>query len=152
MPVERVAQATLLELWRAEQPERSGPPSEKRCGHCQAFLPVESFRVEPCQSKFDPWRKWKLSSWCRPCMVEASRRWRAENPEYERAYNEARRTPPAKLECSECGVRFEGRRGRLVCSRRCRDARYRRLHPEAYAAKRARKDKRRRERRKARRS
>jgi hypothetical protein len=38
----------------------------------------------------------------------------------------------------ECGRSFEGLPDRLVCSRRCKDARYKRKHPEEYAAKRKR--------------
>ena len=50
--------------------------------------------------------------------------------------NAARRTPQAKLVCVECGGEFEGRRDRLLCgSRRCKDRRYARLHPEALREK-----------------
>jgi len=54
--------------------------------------------------------------------------------------NAARRKPPAKLRCVECGGEFEGRKGKLLCSRRCKDRRYARLHPEAVRAKQRRKD------------
>jgi hypothetical protein len=54
--------------------------------------------------------------------------------------------PPERTTCEECGGALEGRQ-RIVCSRRCRDRRYARLHPEAYAAKEARKVERRRARR-----
>ena len=50
------------------------------------------------------------------------------------------------LACSECGGVLEGGR-RVVCGERCRDARYRRLHPDAYEANERRKVERRRERR-----
>ena len=33
----------------------------------------------------------------------------------------------------------EGRKGKLICSRRCKDRRYARLHPEALRAKQRRK-------------
>jgi len=81
--------------------------------------------------------------------------WRAANPERVAAYNAARREayrlahPPMRVKCSECDVEFEAETIRVVCSRRCKDRRYRRLHPVEYAAKRARKDARRRERAKA---
>ena len=39
---------------------------------------------------------------------------------------------PTKLTCSECGEEFYGRKDRLTCSGRCKDARYRRLHPDTY--------------------
>lgn len=109
------------------------PPSGKRCTRCQEWLPFSAFR--PNRRVKSGW-----SSWCKDCQREAVRKWKAENP----AYTERRRIPPARLTCSECGVAFEGRKDRLVCSRKCRDARYRRLHPDAYREKRKRKDARRR--------
>jgi hypothetical protein len=46
--------------------------------------------------------------------------------------------------CVECGEEFEGRRDRLLCgSRRCKDRRYARLHPEALREKERRKYRRR---------
>jgi hypothetical protein len=56
--------------------------------------------------------------------------WRERNPDQVAAYNASRRVQPAKLQCVECGEAFEGRPNRLVCSRRCKDRRYARLHPE----------------------
>jgi len=41
-----------------------------------------------------------------------------------------------ELTCVECEAAFVGRPDRVVCSRRCGDARYARLHPAAFAAKR----------------
>jgi endogenous inhibitor of DNA gyrase (YacG/DUF329 family) len=38
---------------------------------------------------------------------------------------------PAQGRCSECGEPLVGQPHRVVCSRRCKDAKYRRLHPEA---------------------
>jgi hypothetical protein len=57
-----------------------------------------------------------------------------------------KRGPQPVRHCSECGAELEGRR-RVVCSERCREARFNRLHPEAYAAREGRKVERRRERR-----
>ena len=54
--------------------------------------------------------------------------------------------PPSKLECVECGVVFEGPKNRLLCSRRCKDRRYARLHPEALRKKKQRYFRRQRER------
>lgn len=49
--------------------------------------------------------------------------------------------------CSECGVELEGRQ-RVTCgSSKCREDRFRRLHPESYAEREAAKVERRRERR-----
>jgi hypothetical protein len=56
---------------------------------------------------------------------------------------------PEQTACSECGDPPEGRR-RVICgTASCRDRRYARLHPEAYAAREARKVERRRKRRAA---
>ena len=68
-------------------------------------------------------------------MNENNAEWRAANREKIEAYNASRRIPPAKLKCVECGHAFEGRKGRLVCSRRCKDKRYARLHPEKLRTK-----------------
>lgn len=48
----------------------------------------------------------------------------------------ARRPPAKRRSCSECGGELSGRQ-RVVCSPRCRDARYRRFHPDEYAAREA---------------
>ena len=72
------------------------------------------------------------------------REWRARHPDKIAAYNAARRIGPVAIRCVECGGKFEGRPDRLVCGRRCKDARYRRLHPEAYREKQRRKAARRR--------
>jgi len=77
-----------------------------------------------------------LSSWCRGCSSAATRAWREQNRE---RVNAARRKPPAKLRCVECGGAFEGRKGKLICSRRFKDRRYARLHPEALREKQRRK-------------
>ena len=60
----------------------------------------------------------------------------AEHPEHKLSRP---RVAPAKLRCVECGGEFEGRRGKLICSRRCKDRRYARLHPEALREKQRRK-------------
>ena len=70
---------------------------------------------------------------------ERSRRYYAANREAVLAKAAAKRGSGVRdrpeLVCSECGERLEGRQ-RVVCSRRrCKDARFRRLHPVAYAAK-----------------
>src|SRR5687768_3491073 len=59
-------------------------------------------------------------------------------------YNAERRVGPVALRCVECGGEFEGRPDRLVCSRRCKDRRYARFHPETLKAKERRKAARRR--------
>jgi hypothetical protein len=105
------------------------PPKGKRCTRCSEFLQFSAFR--PNLRLKGGW-----NSWCRACCVEATRVWRDQNRE---RVNAARRTPPAKLRCVECGGEFEGRKGKLICSRRCKDRRYARLHPEALREKQRRK-------------
>jgi hypothetical protein len=56
----------------------------------------------------------------------------------------AKRGPQPVRHCTECGVELEGKR-RVVCSATCRERRFRRLRPEAYAAREAAKVVRRRE-------
>ena len=65
-----------------------------------------------------------------------SRAYYAANRELVLGKAAARRAgqPAERRACSECGELLEGRR-RLVCSSRCRDRRYARLHPEALAEK-----------------
>jgi hypothetical protein len=95
---------------------------------------------------FDRDKRCGRGSYCRPCEQERSRDYYQRNRERILARMAARRGPAPARFCSECRVELEGRQ-RVVCSSRCRDARFRRLHPEAYAAKEARKVVRRRERR-----
>jgi hypothetical protein len=105
----------------------------KWCPRCDKYLPAAAFSPFPGSST-------GLSSWCRECAVAATREWRAANPEKIAAYNEARRLayreahPLLVRACSECGEEIVGR-GRVTCGKRqCKDARWRRLNPEAYAA------------------
>jgi hypothetical protein len=86
-----------------------------------------------------------LGSYCRDCLREKKRQWREAHPEEIAAYNESRRKPLAEL--VECEKGFEGRPHAMLCSRRCKDRRYRRMHPEQVRAKERRKYERRRERR-----
>jgi hypothetical protein len=68
-------------------------------------------------------------------MAEAARRWRELNPDAVEGYNEARRVVHAPRPCSECGGEFTpGRRDALVCSKRCRWRRSRRLQMKKAAA------------------
>jgi hypothetical protein len=60
----------------------------------------------------------------------------------------AKRGRPKRTTCEECGGELAGRQ-RVACSPKCRDSRYRRLHPVEYAANEARKVERRREKRRA---
>ena len=105
------------------------PPRGRRCRHYREVLPFSAFR--PNLKLSSGW-----SSWCRVCSSAATRAWREQNRE---RVNAARRKPPVKLRCVECGGEFGGRKDRLLCSRRCKDRRYARLHPEALREKQQRK-------------
>jgi endogenous inhibitor of DNA gyrase (YacG/DUF329 family) len=116
-------------------------------------------RCAECGGGLEHWQR-VTSAFCSPrCRYyEDPDRERAKAREYYAANRETvlakaaarrgRTRPPAHTECSECGGPL-GARQRVVCSQRCRDRRYRRLHPVEYTAKEARKVERRRERRRA---
>jgi hypothetical protein len=127
-----------------------------RCAECGVELdrravPVPAFCCAKHRYAFRDRRRYAEN----PELERAkSRRYYAENRERVLAKAAARRGKSRlalQVECSECGGLLEGRQ-RVVCSPRCRDARYRRLHPESYAECEARKVERRRERRQAARS
>jgi endogenous inhibitor of DNA gyrase (YacG/DUF329 family) len=122
------------------------------------------FVCAECETELERWQR-ASAQFCSPkCRYRfRDRRWYAEKTEEMRARSRAyywqnreavldkQAAKRGKIrseasECSECGGPLEGRR-RVVCSERCRDARYRRLHPVAYAANEARKVERRREKR-----
>jgi len=75
---------------------------------------------------------------CKVCDRARARAFYVANRErvLERAAaKRGRARSPVSSSCSECGVALEGRQ-RVTCgSSRCRDARFRRLHPESYAAR-----------------
>jgi hypothetical protein len=75
---------------------------------------------------------------------------RCKRCDSERAMERYRRThPPVVRHCAECGAELEGRQ-RVTCgSAKCREARFKRLHPESYAKREAAKVDRRRERRRS---
>jgi hypothetical protein len=100
------------------------PDAAKVCAVCRRLLPASAYRLNRNMLS-------GLHSRCRECTAEANRAWREAHPTSVWAYNEARRIPPTKLTCTECGETFYGRKDRLTCSRRCKDARYRRLPPRS---------------------
>ena len=65
--------------------------------------------------------------------------WRLGHRDAVEAYNAGRRVGLRELVCSECGRSFRAQASAKVCSRRCKDRRYARLHPEAERARQARK-------------
>jgi endogenous inhibitor of DNA gyrase (YacG/DUF329 family) len=73
---------------------------------------------------------------------ERSRRYYAEHRDEVLAKAAERRGTVPRVPgglCVECGEQMTGRANRVVCSKRCADRRYRRLHPMEYKAKQARK-------------
>jgi hypothetical protein len=113
---------------------------ERQCPKCGRTLPLNAFSWDRRSAPGH-------SSRCHECKVERKRRWREANPERVAERNAARRVGTYRLRCEECGEEFEaGRSDRKLCSRRCKDARYRRLHPEQYHEKQRRYSARRRER------
>jgi hypothetical protein len=124
----------------------------RRCAECGADLHHETVpRSAFCTAKHryafrDRWRYLEDPERER----ERSRRYYAENRErvLEKAAAKRALRPPLERSCAECGEPLSGRQ-RVVCSRRrCKDARFRRLHPEAWREAQRRKDARRRPRRK----
>jgi len=104
----------------------------KWCAKCGKWKPRDEYHSGPHNT---------LRSWCKECARAATRAWRAaRSPERKAAELAARRDayreahPLPTLACSECGVELE-RPYRVVCSRRCKDRRYARLHPEKARAK-----------------
>ena len=114
--------------------------SEKRCFRCGGVKPLEEFTVDN--------RKGNLSgrgTYCQKCDRERSREYYAANRERILAKATAKRCPQPGRFCSECGIELEGR-SRVCCGKsKCREGRFKRLHPESYAAREARKVERRRQ-------
>jgi hypothetical protein len=119
---------------------RSLNPADRRCPGCGTDRKVEEFTRD--RSKSDG-----FGSYCLSCDRERSRVYYARNREKVLAKAAARRGPRPARFCSECGVELEGR-SRVCCgSAKCREQRFRRLQPEAYAERERKKVVRRRERR-----
>jgi hypothetical protein len=123
-----------------------------RCDECGGWIPPDRPRSDFCSSacgyRFRDRRRYAETA---EVQRERSRRYYAENREAvltrAKARREARRTEPRPTACSECGRELVGQQ-RVTCgSSKCRDARFRRLHPEAYAERERRKVERRRLRR-----
>jgi hypothetical protein len=115
---------------------------ERRCAICEEVRPLSEWARDASKPN-------GLASNCRPCERERKRRYYRANRKAILARAAARRGPPPVRYCSECGVELEGRQ-RVTCgSAKCREARFRRLHPESYARREAAKVDRRRERRRS---
>lgn len=118
--------------------------SVRVCPRCGRSLPLEDFPVDRSKAS-------GRKSWCRSCDNAKSHAYYAANREtvLEKAAARRGRVPAAAVSCSECDAPLEGRQRVMCGARRCREARFRRLNPEAYAAREAAKFVRRRERRRA---
>jgi hypothetical protein len=99
---------------------------EKRCPGCGGSKPLEDFTSD--RSKSDG-----RGSYCRVCDRERSRAYYAANHAAVLARAAAKRGPAQVRFCSECKKPLTGRQ-RVSCgSARCRDRRFKRLNPDAYA-------------------
>jgi hypothetical protein len=122
-----------------------------RCAECGSELPHyarlgsgmtrSAFCSEQHFYRFRDRRRYAMN---REAQLERSRRYYAEHRVEILEKAAAKRGRPKRTTCEECGAELTGRQ-RVACSPKCRDARYRRLHPQEYAAKEARKVERRRE-------
>ena len=110
-----------------------------RCFSCGELFAAGSFAIDRSKAG-------GRKSICLSCDRKRSRVYYEANRELLLAAAKLRRPGRLVAECSECGGLLEGRR-RVVCSGRCKDARFRRLNPEAWAERERRKVEWRRERR-----
>jgi hypothetical protein len=126
----------------------------RRCAECSTDLdwrtvPRSAFCSDKCRYRFRDRRKYAQN----PDPERARSRsyyWRNREAVLEKAAaKRGRRRPPEHTHCTECGDELEGRK-RIICGKAsCRDRRFKRLHPEAYAERERQKVERRRERRRA---
>jgi hypothetical protein len=113
---------------------------ERLCRGCGVRRPLEEWSRDASKPH-------GLGSYCRVCDAERSRKFYAENRKAVLARAAERRGPAPTRHCSECGEELVGGQ-RVTCgSSRCREARFKRLHPESYAERERAKVSRRRERR-----
>jgi hypothetical protein len=112
--------------------------SEKRCPGCGTVKPIQEFTHDAAKPH-------GYGTYCLSCERVRSKRYYAANREAVLARAAEKRGPTAPRFCSECSLTLEGGQ-RVTCgSTRCREARFKRLHPEAYAKREARKVERRRQ-------
>jgi hypothetical protein len=111
---------------------------ERLCRGCGVVRPLSEWAV-------DGSKRSGFASRCRVCDRERAKSYYRENREAVLERAAAKRVLVERV-CSECRETLPRGR-RVVCSDRCGAARYRRLHPDAYAASEARKLVRRRARR-----
>jgi hypothetical protein len=111
---------------------------ERLCHACGVRRPLSEWAL-------DATKPTGYGTYCKGCDARRSREFYARNREAVLARARAKRPPAPVRHCSECEAVLEGGQ-RVTCgSSSCRERRFRRLHPEAYAAREARKVERRRE-------
>jgi hypothetical protein len=122
------------------------------CVECGAVIPRSRPKSEYCSKQCSLRARDRARYEADPERErERSRSYYRRNREAVLARAAAKRNggrEPVERHCSECGAVLVGRQ-RVVCSSRCGEARFKRLRPEAYAAREAAKVVRRRERRRA---
>jgi hypothetical protein len=97
---------------------------------CGGVKPAEEFTLDRDKPS-------GRGSYCRPCDRERSKAYYRANRERILARVAAKRGPQPVRHCSECGVELEGRQ-RVTCGKsKCREDRFRRLHPESYGRREA---------------
>jgi hypothetical protein len=116
---------------------------ERFCARCGTRKKLEEFAT-------DRSKRSGIKSFCKTCENEKSKAYYRANREAvleKAAARRGRPRPPERTNCSECGEPLpQGHR--VTCGKsKCREARFKRLQPENYAAREAAKVERRRERR-----
>jgi hypothetical protein len=117
--------------------------SGRLCRKCGARRPLEEFARDRSKSS-------GVKSTCLACERAKSKAYYREHREEileKAAAKRGRPRPPERTTCEECGKNLHGRQQVSCGSATCRDRRFKRLQPEAYAAREAAKVERRRERR-----
>jgi hypothetical protein len=126
-----------------------------RCAECGADLPhyvslgSGMTRAAFCSEKhFYAFRDRRRYAENREAQRERSRRYYQANRERILEKAAARRgatRPPKRTNCSECGAELQGQQRETCGKAACRDRRFKRTNPDAYAAREAAKVERRRE-------
>ena len=96
---------------------------KKWCSRGRHFCDIDEFRPNEAMLS-------GLHPWCRECVSNYGREWRAANPEWVKRYQASQRAQyaaerePLERVCvnAECGKVFvPSRRDARTCSRKCRD-------------------------------
>jgi hypothetical protein len=99
---------------------------DPRCPGCGVVKPLEEFTRDRSKPS-------GFGTYCLTCDRERSRAYYERNRARILEDRASKRGPQSERFCSECQKRLEGRQ-RVTCgSRRCREARFRKLQPASYA-------------------